>query len=338
VFCSTYTSTLCDFAVRCGLFDTRAGCDANLASTDTSRYLCDPFRPSVHDGRITFDGAAAGSCLSQLQSGCSFPTACSNTVFQGVVPVDGGCFIEQDCGANAFCDSSSMQCPGKCNAATAGAGAVVRDPQTCQDGLHGNFYVDGGFFGYVCQPLSMLGGPCSNSSDCATGTLCNRETKQCETPRGPNSVCSQMDGGIPSEGFCQPLLSCAPEQAGSRAVCSSPAGTGARCFPGISGNCRFDLRCLAGADGGTCAPLAGQGVACTGNSDCLTTLYCKGTPPAATCEALEPLGARCNGIGRNCASGRCDQVPPADGGFIPEFRCVPDDGGISYSSCVDPTP
>ncbi|MFT3706268.1 MAG: hypothetical protein QM817_01250 [Archangium sp.] len=342
-FCTSYTNSICDWAVRCGLFDTRMGCDSMTGSSDPARSLCDPARASLNDMRVSFDSAAAGACLAQLSGNCAFPQACTGQFFNGLVAVDGGCYGEIDCGANAFCDSSQMMCPGKCNAATGAAGAIVQDSRACQDGLTTKSYRDGGFFGVQCVARGGLGAPCEQFSDtCDTGFICNIETHQCETPRGQNAVCSFTDGGIPNfPSLCQTFLGCRPEAATGRAICDVPGATGQGCFPGIGASCRLDLRCSIPTDGGragTCGPLGAIGAECASSNDCVSTAWCnrpQGTQ-LGSCAAPAPLGASCDGQSRSCQSGNCDFGTQSDGGF--GFTCVVNDGGMTTTDCVDPTP
>lgn len=342
-FCNGYANAICDFATRCGVFDTRMGCDALIAQSNPSEFLCAPALPALNDGRQTFDGTAAGSCLSQLNSGCAFPASCSGNYFTGTVPLDGGCYAEADCAANSFCDSTQMVCPGRCQAATAGPGAIVMNSQLCRDDTYAKNYRDGGFFGYQCVTPGGVGALCSGSGECAFGFICNEDTGQCETPRAQNAVCSFSDGGIPQfSQLCQTFLSCRPEMGGTRSTCQSPGATGELCYVGTFGSCRYDLRCVSsdGGMGGTCAALAGQGVECSSSNDCQRTLFCKrGMGTTRTCEAPGGVGSECDGTSTSCQSGlSCNFMLPTDGGFTPDYRCVASDGGTQPFGCVDPTP
>ena len=77
-YCSSLDSITCDYGTRCGLFDTRAGCDELLSQGGLGVSTCSFLRPSVNDGRIAFDGTAAGQCFRDAMSGCTQPTSCGD--------------------------------------------------------------------------------------------------------------------------------------------------------------------------------------------------------------------------------------------------------------------
>ncbi|MDP1827461.1 MAG: hypothetical protein Q8L48_29595 [Archangium sp.] len=334
-YCSTLQATYCDYGARCGLFDTRMGCEDLLARS--SGLNCDYLGPSVRDGRATFDGTRAGQCFDAIATGCAMPASCSGDFFAGTVPLDGGCFVGDDCVNTAYCDSSQMVCPGRC-IARVGAGQFVENYSACQEGLNPTFgRSDAGMFGYVCTPKATLGQQCVGYGGCVDDLVCNEESGACETRRGPNSVCSFADGGVPDFTICQANLYCQPE--GSRWVCNAPGAIGARC-----GTCRFDLRC-APADGGTgvCAARSGLNGDCARSTDCQLGFFCKasGSGPfgPGTCQPPGALGAECNGSSDSCqSSNRCTQVANPDGGIFQVYRCVASDGGVDNGGCVDPTP
>jgi hypothetical protein len=331
-YCARVEPALCARAVRCGLVETQQGCEG-LLSRNTGT-LCDQVRPGVRDGRIAFDGALAAQCFQETTVSCTSLPAC-NGIFTGKVPVDGGCYGSTDCAPGAWCHDS-LVCPGEC-LPRVGVGAVVRESQECLENLTAHLGVlDGGAFGYTCRARVALGQPCSSYGDCVDGLVCNSGSGSCETPRGPSVACAGPDGGNLPYSICSDGLSCQRDVNG-RLSCLPPAALGERC-----GDCRLDLRCVASDAGSTCAGPGRVGEACARDTECELGLFCKpasGPLGAGFCAAPGGLGATCSGADSACTAGlRCAQVPPTDGGFFPDRKCVVSDGGTSFNTCTDPTP
>jgi hypothetical protein len=334
-YCSTLNTFTCDYGTRCGIFETRAGCEDLLSSNALGIGACSSLRPSVNDGRIVFDGTAAATCFRDAMSGCTQPASCGD-FFAGQVALDGGCFGSDDCVTGTWCDATQLVCPGRCRQRV-GAGATVTNSQACLEGLSAQFGMIDGGFGYTCRSAGMLGQACAGYASCATGLVCNESSSVCETPRGPGVACNLADGGPSQFQLCAGNLSCQPEAGTSRFLCNPLAALGGRC-----GTCRVDLRCVSADGGAVCMERGLLDETCNRTSECRSGLFClpnSGPFGAGKCASPRPLGASCTGSSESCASGlRCTQVAPTDGGFFPENRCTVSDGGTDFSTCVDPTP
>lgn len=333
-YCSTLNNFTCDYGTRCGVFETRTGCE-ELITQGVTFGACASLRPSVNDGRVAFDGTAAATCFRDAMSGCVQPASCGD-FFTGQVALNGACFTADDCVAGTWCDATAQVCPGQCKP-RAGAGASVSESQACLEGLAAQFGMIDGGFGFTCTVRGTLGQPCRGYGSCAADLVCNESSAVCETPRGPGVSCGLADGGAPQSPMCAGNLACQPEAGTGRFLCAPLAGVGQRC-----GTCRLDLRCASADGGAVCMARGLLDEACNRTTDCRAGLFClpnSGPFGPGKCATPRGAGESCTGSSESCASGlRCNQVAPADGGFFPENRCTVSDGGTDYQTCVDPTP
>lgn len=344
-FCASATPAICDYATRCGFYQTTTGCLDFLGRTleDQGYDVCSVGRRAIPDGRQGFDSTSAATCVSQYPSAtCGTVPAACNQVFTPKVMSGGSCFNNSECVAGTYCNTR-MACPGACEARKP-AGSVVQSASECLEGLVTRLeqVTDGGFgIQTVCVTPSAAGGQCDPTfqTTCAAGLKCSATTRTCVTAKTAGQPCGYLDAGILSRSIndCADGLVCQPNGAGVE-VCGAYAGTGERC-----GQCKYDLRCAI-SDGGTTGTCAAKGQlaeGCRFSTDCARGLYCKpsGTLPLGpgTCQTRLSAGATCS-QDADCVPGlACESRQPADGGLFPERRCAATDAGIGLG-CVDQTP
>jgi hypothetical protein len=200
----------------------------------------------------------------------------------------------------------------------------------------------------TCQSRGAVGGVCTLTADCVNGLYCRRTPGitglgQCATYGTTGLSCSGTEP-------CGPGLSCVAGK------CVSPPVAGSPCLGSVCDESAF---CVAGADGGLCAPRRVAGAACSDDVQCQSALLCD--PVSSTCVAkiLSQAGAVCS-LRQECppgtvcggasaqVNGTC-QNPSAGGGACSNstdcqasLRCGQADGGkvcgprlSSGISCAD---
>lgn len=347
-YCDQVNPASCAFGVRCGLYDSTAGCLEfwSRQLEDFGNDSCSTSRAAVSDGRQDFSSPGAAACLaawgSSSSSCATTPGACAG-VFVAKVTLGGSCFNDAECITGTWCDKR-QGCPGLC-AARRPAGTIGQSALDCAEGLYPSFRAnpDGGFgVVFVCTAPGAQGQPCEagNVLSCQGELRCNGASGTCAGPKSAGQPCGVTDAGTFSQTVndCAPGLVCQPDAQGV-AVCGPLAGLGQRC-----GQCKLDLRCAPAADGGltgTCTAKGTLGDGCRISSDCARGFYCKpsGSTPLGpgTCEARLNAGDECRGDLDCKARLVCESRPATDGGFIPERRCAPGDGGLA-GVCLDSTP
>jgi hypothetical protein len=217
--------------------------------------------------------------------------------------------------ANAACNQFGVQCQsGACLGTIAQAPCGTCVPpvtlgQACDPNLTANLCV----IGSVCAPdatgssctaltLKPLNAPCTASSDCATGLICDATALVCAKPPGAGAPCSDPFS-------CEyPLVCNVTETAGT--TCQPAGAAGAPCL-----NDEFCTKGLGCSNaGGTCGPITWKnaGEPCDGDlARCLV-----GTCPpvqAPVCPTIIADGAACSAddvtqtcdVGAVCFSGKC---------------------------------
>lgn len=333
-YCSSVGQTICNFGTRCGFFETATGCTAVVERNGGVADSCVDVRAAVNDGRTLYDGARAAACLNATSTSCDAPPTCDG-LFTGNTPADGGCYSGQECAAGLYC-ASGTECPGRCSPQHGEGEASGYDSAECLPGLYAAFGQPDGGFGATCRRKATAGQACTGYGSCLEPLVCDDETKVCVTAFANGASCGLSDGGTRTGTICSGLLVCQPNSDGGQPTCAPVARRGESC-----GTCQGDLRCVTdGGALGRCDSLGTQGQSCRRDIECVSPFYCRaiGQPfGPGTCEPRGGVGASCTSD-FSCASGlSCEQAPPADGGFFPEYRCRSVDAGVDMR-CRDTTP
>jgi hypothetical protein len=339
-WCSTSALDVrCDFATRCGAYQTRAGC-LDVAQQQLELYgnsACGGSLAGLHDNRQSYDGLASAACLAAVSTATcveGLPAAC-RAMFSGRVPINGYCYDSTDCAPGGYCESSATTCPGTCRP-RADAGAVVTNPRQCGEGLQ---YRIESLMAFRCIAPAALGQPCfgDNPYTCQTPLRCNPATNLCAHGKTAGQPCGLFDAGSYTYAVndCESPLACQPGDGGVD-VCAPYGLLGQPC-----GQCAFDLRCeRAGSQRGTCMARGVTNDACVQDNDCARGFTCLslGSLFTGVCAAPRDLGGLCSS-NRNCRAGLvCEQGANPDGGLQAVSRCAAGDAGPFSFGCVDPTP
>jgi len=296
-WCSAQARALCWRDVRCGrvAMERLATCEA--------RRLLDCDQPAttraVAEGRLQYLEGEAVACLNAYASGsCTdTPPAC-HSVFQGLVPPDGGCILPAECAPGGFCYQYDGLCPHRCRAylprfAPCDGFSTQCNPatDTCTTG-------DGGV--RQCLPFKGDDAGCVSWDECApthacVSNVCVRRTA------GPGEPCA-VTSGYPyctGEYFCRqeaPVGGVRPP-----GTCQLRAGVGGTCTG--PGSCLPSLRCSTVITTGTCLVKAALGENCVNYDDCEDGLYCDGR--SQQCKPLPTDGGDCSSQGSfyRCAPG-----------------------------------
>ena len=286
-------------------------------------------------------------------------------IFKGKVAINGACFYDEDCAADAYCSSDLKTCPSTCQPRL-GVGAIASRGRECQAGLVLDVPRNGSSSTKCAQPVGANGDCLSSPAPCESGTTCRVASDagvpswRCARGQAAGDVCA------PGSGLCAKGLVCrgTPED-GAR--CLAPYGRGQSCEP-MLGGCQFDLectsrahggltcevppaagaacasgvcgggtRCVVGPDGGVCEPYAPQGSACAHSYECACSLFCSG-PDGGTCVPRAGAGAPCpqprgGGSGNpECLGTECGQ------GCRQALTCTASDAGsiCARTQCDDP--
>jgi|GEM_PF-4389874 len=260
------------------------------------------FRADIQRGLVSYDAAAATSCVAAWQRGdCSALEAGLNYPCQDFIgnQVKGQpCGSDGECGlATAFCQLGA-ECPGR------------------------------------CQPKGKLSQACSNALPCSDGLVC--EASKCVKPGGVGAACGLADPACrfglvcagkpatcrkpqalfsaklnqPCDSFvgpwCQAGLACVMPTTGSNAgACRTKVAVGAACGYAYLSQCPADQYCTAATPGQTGAckalPIAGEPcVAAAGSPSCAPGTTCLNE----VCRAVVGVGEPCVQAGE-CRSGFC---------------------------------
>jgi hypothetical protein len=316
---ASITAAFCSWQFRCcsgleiavvehGRYATEQDCaQSSLAARDQLAV----FSPSILEGTVTLDQAAASACVAQLRdrpcnvapaSGAgaavdrdppvgAFLAACTG-LFVGSLPAGLQCTLTAECAPGLRCVS-----PG----ATIGGGGDGGAP------------VPAASLG-ACEPYHRLGDDCSTSADCdpTAGLYCRGTDSSCAVPAGMGEPC------VPGAFFGDPDLVACDASMGlycdrSLRACRHLPRASEPCLPG--GVCDPDpslsLECVGVGLGGTgiCVPPGQPGDPCGGSAlaRCRTGLSCKSTQPdgIGTCVDAPALGEAC-GSDLVCGQGACD--------------------------------
>lgn len=205
--------------------------------------VIDNIKAGVDAGRLKYDGALAGSCLSQVAGDCSTlsdegvqpaDTACDK-VFVGLVADGGDCAQGNECAtAGAFCDKAQGAMMGKC-LAPAKEGESC-DMVSCADGLVCDF---GAMASTCIKPLAD-GQMCTSDYVCVNEN-CDTASGKCAPKKAIGEACSGFTQC--KDAYCDFQTS----------VCTAKKDDGAACMSFDeckSDDCGQDMKC--GSAGPTC--------------------------------------------------------------------------------------
>jgi hypothetical protein len=278
------------------------GCDAAFGAA--YRNAASPaYDQAIARGTVTFDGAQARACLEALEAN---PCTLSNNgaaalacqaVFEGTLPAGGACSLNEECGAEQFCQFTTA-CPGTCQARRT-SGQSCTDERHCVGGLT---CTDGS-----CVAPPGVGAGCTDLGGCTLGSLCTGG--QCRPHQEvlvgtEGGACNLMTGPL-----CMDGLSCVVDSVGAGGatfVCRAAVAAGAECRLGIPAQCPVGQACTE-TDAmrldfdGVCAPVPStEGAACD-LSGCAEGLRCVDE----ACVRIRENGEACTEASQ-CASGQCN--------------------------------
>jgi|GEM_PF-3065061 len=252
--------------------------------------FCPNLTRAVTSGKLSFDGAAAATCITDLQSlACdadSGPASCDQVLW-GTVADGAACsMLTQsqlyftECQAGSACIAGNNPCEG------------------------------------TCVKRALLGQQCGSSVRCIAGETCSVETATCIMKGGANAPC-----GMDSSPECQSGFACSDLFDG---ICTALLPAGQSC--GSSAECAPPLVCDRGAAiTGTCQTPLEAGDSCTVDQyECDTGLgYCGSD---SKCHVRPGLGQPCaitDGEGTSCVFGTCDTTtsPPVCKAFAAGQEC-----------------
>jgi hypothetical protein len=370
ITCATLNEARCKFLQRCELIPSSATalerCATELAATwcNTSRW---PAR--VEAGASRADPLAAQACGQELRDAgrsCGLFEALPEVCQQLSQPngfFNYSCYADADC-REGVCRGAA--CPRVCQA-RGSVGEPCDETSDCvpDAGLHCKLSSASGGVG-ECMPLSAAGEACASNLDCRTGLHCSGNLScAARTPTG--FPCSPQNAPCLETAFCRysspnaPAGSCTALGAANQAceatshcqqglVCVTTTLTCQPAGPLAAGTpCGPPQRC---ADGLTCQPLPGAGLACQPavgidggcrlDDECRLDLTCDlpgdggpgrcgprhadGTPCDAhrdcqhysrcqgtSCTPLPGVGSPC--LQDSCLYGACDRDAGVDGGL-----------------------
>jgi hypothetical protein len=265
-FPQQFSSALCEAIGPCCL-------DAALpyVAATCKRSATEDFTNQVTyaEGKLKYDAAAAGECLSQYKAAlakCQLPTeltasACAG-IFKGALATGAACNVRLNECAVGYCQESldaSGNYVGKCVADAGSGSAPVPEggrcdiSPNCAEGLYCTF-------DSLCAKTIPLGGTCADYYACQKGTYCTSEgVCAAQHDSGPCGGATDFDAC--SDGsYCSSLDSFS----GGECLKKKPDGY----------SCRSREECLNGLCNGTCGPASAA-----------TTTTCAGDFPISSSSA-----------------------------------------------------
>lgn len=354
-FYELYTGKMCDLAVRCQRFATRADC------LETLRVLYrQPAYQSAELGYGTLDRIEARRCLKSVEEElscrafsfqrCYYPrlvtvkarlgekcrvaedcpvgvcagSGCDRTCVENL-PVGSFCVSPYECGRDSICVA------GKC-ARSAGPGQACTSggcdhTSYCSAGVCKLYPTVGQSCGtgssYYCIDSSCLAGRCTpyieDGAACTTGAdcrhYCNRDLGVCRAEYNGTAGPGQP---CSYQNECLDGYQC-------QGADLAPNYTGRCVRPQPNDVCTSGYSCPRGYRcDGVCVP-AIEGGACATNFNCPSGQECISAEPSAKCGQPIAIGQSCSGYdcvdGAFCSSGRCFSVPKEGEGCVNSSDC-----------------
>jgi hypothetical protein len=330
--CAALVKADCDFRTRCGAYASPIPCGSYYPDTDPCAQLQ---VAGVDAGRVAYDGFKGAQCVAKVttqdcETVVDIP-AC-DSMFTGLVPLNGSCIDRGDCAGDAFCRTPVGVCGGHCVPRIA-VGMSATDDDECVEGAHpydGTCLTDvphGGACGFLDGGTDQRS--CAGPDACRDFTLADGGiVSRCAVGALTGGPCADLDAGINGCSFfafcdsantCRARLDrdagCDPNgYACKYDLWCSTAVSPPSCQPGslLDEPCSF-FTCLSGyCDGvgtapdggialGTCRPLPGLDAGCPLGA-CDVGLYCD---PSYVCQPLKPNGAACTSF-TECRSYDCE--------------------------------
>jgi hypothetical protein len=292
-------TAICDYFVRCGMFEDTPKCKTVFGSNAQVPY---DIVDAVNMGKVNYDASKARACIDAIaQRSCErwntlgnrpAPVACTE-VLTGTVASGGVCVTNeqctsQDCVQPANCPMAC--CMGTCsNAPPPGPRNVG---QACANGYCVGGYCD---FAGVCAAYLTQGSICNGDFECADGLNCrinptDPTMRSCQMMTSTNGPCGSSSDCLQSADICV------------SGACRTGGLTGDTCqLPMVQ--CQSMHQC----SGGKCALPPGPGQSCNNYPSCIDS-YCD--PTTLACLPKLADGQTCNPQlrGTECMSGVCDSA------------------------------
>jgi hypothetical protein len=272
------------------------------------------FQSKVDQGKVVYDGTKAAACFDAITAlTCADlstrPIAACSIAIHGTVDPGGGCDLNAECKAPAFCKSASGTCPGTCTALLS-AGQDCGADDECMSGLICSKETA------RCVQPTTAGQKCEyGNPPCGNGLVCMGKDDTNKTPgtcKTTADAFSTVEGAACSfaTALCKTGLSCALDTINPLALKCVQAGSfaaGAACKPAIPEACAAGNYCKTAATApldGTCTPLPQVGEACGSNAISKTTCG-----PSLVCVKERCVTRAENGVScaspDMCYSGKC---------------------------------
>ena len=292
----------CEWAVRCGQYDTLDRC---LAASHPTGPITPSIAGAVIAQIVTYDGVQAAQCVAEHASmSCALvdevPRIEPTVICRGVLRSDK--ITGMPCEIDAECQSrscSSGTTPEACNLGSCvepvHVAALGEDCSTvaCSPDSWCAPFVN------TCLPLEREGAACTDAHQCGFGLDC---FDTCQPPPHLGDPCPRLLG-LPT---CGNTVGMACDLA--TGACAAPLGLGAACDPD-------DDRCQSGwlecaRDRRVCVPFPAVGEPCDQPYRCADGALCtfSGEGTTGICLPLVDDGSPCSGQDQLCASGVCDNV------------------------------
>jgi hypothetical protein len=281
---------------------------------------------SISAGRVTFRPGSLDECERDIAAlGCNvtsrpLPASCE-TAIEGKFAVDQDCWIDQDCKDTAYCDKGAQEtCPGTCAALQAN-GLPCSSSSQCQSGL----VCESG----ACREPMIEGESCDMrmaGGACPPGLVCQGRTGSLTCQSVQTLYVGKLDAACDVFGkLCESGLVCESQSASSTAgICKPISEKGAQCRAAEPSQCPPDQYCKSANVNSKERVDPGVSGVCwdrpKAGEACSSTVDCapgsRCLGDPLTCHALKSAGGACNFNGE-CYGGSCE----SDIGIITTIDC-----------------